>query len=183
MSRHSARRAFPFPPVAVDIKTLFALRRWLAGLLIGCGVQFHDLDDVVADVMSSAYMAAAMERYRPDPAMDPHDSLKRWLYGFCWRKANRYRDVAWRRREIPHPDPSALVADEGAQTHGRLYARAALRVLATLPVEQREILAAAVDKSALIAYAHAKGWTIFTTFKRLRLARRAFSSALRRRLG
>lgn len=182
MSTHRPRKVYPFPPAAIDITTLFALRGWLASALRQLGVRTQDLNDVVADLVSSAYVAAVVGRYRPNPAIDADDSLKRWLYGFCWRKASHYHGVAWRRREIPHADPVAMVADEGAQPHDRLYARAALRVLAALPVEQREILVAATDRSTLIAYAHAKGWKPFTTFKRLRRARRAFTRAIRRRL-
>ena len=176
------RRDRGHPAVAVDIKTLFALRRWIAGVLIHCGVHVQDLDDVVSDLVSSAYMAATVGRYRPDPAIDPQVSLKCWLRGFCWRKASRYLHVSWRRREIPHPDPLTLVGDEGVQPLGRLYARAALRVLANLPVEQREILSATVNHSTLIAYAQMKGWKSFTGSVRLRRARRAFARFLRRKL-
>lgn len=170
------------PAVAVDIKTLFALRRWIAGVLIRRGVHVQDLDDVVSDLVSSAYIAAAVGRYRPDPAIDPDVSLKCWLRGFCRRKASRYHHVAWRRREFPHPNPLALVGDEGVQPLERLYARVALRVLTNLPVEQREILTAAVNHSTLVAYARAKGWKISTTCTRLRRARRAFARFLRRKL-
>jgi DNA-directed RNA polymerase specialized sigma24 family protein len=170
------------PAVAVDIKTLFAMRRWIAGVLFRCGVHVQDLDDVVSDLVSSAYIAAAVGRYRPDPAIDPDVSLKCWLRGLCRRKARKYLDVAWRRREIPHSNPSALVRDEGVQPLGRFYARAALGVLADLPMEQREILTAVVNHPSLVAYARTKAWKISTTCTRLRRARRAFARSLRRKL-
>lgn len=179
MSKHTPRKVHPFPSAAVDVKTLFALRGWLASVLVQLGVRAQDLDDVVSDLVSSAYIAAVVGRYRPDPAKDACNSLKSWLYGFCWRKASHYHGVAWRRREIPHADPAI---DEGTQPHDQLDARAALRLIAALPAEQRELLVAAADRSTLVDYARAKGWTRFTTFKRLRRARRAFIRGLRRRL-
>jgi DNA-directed RNA polymerase specialized sigma24 family protein len=182
MSKRTPRKTYPFPAVTVDIKTLFALRTWLSMVLMRLGVQAQDVDDVVFDVMTSAHMTAAVGRYRPSPALPANDCLKSWLYGFCWRRAIRYHGVAWRRMEIPYADVRVMVADEGVDAHARLDARAALRVLATLSPEQREILIAVADGATLTAYRRRKRWGLPTMHRRLQRARRAYIQALRRRL-
>lgn len=171
-----------FPPVYPSIEVLNAKRAWLCSVVQLYFVRLRDAADIAAEVILAAYLASQEGLYRPDPQVNPWASLDKWLYTIAYRKGISWTRLAVNRREIPVEEPWALVSHGTVDPEPRITARAILRTFASLPADQREILAMAVDAEALTAYACLKGWLVPTTYTRRRYARREFAKALRKRL-
>lgn len=84
---------------------------YIRGLLRGMRIPEQDQDDVVQDVIATAWHRVSEGRFQPDPKLKLEASIRMWLYGITWRHVSHYRERAHRWREMPAGDPfGAFVA-------------------------------------------------------------------------
>ncbi len=139
------------------------------------GVREADLEDVTHDVFLVVFKK--LDRY------DPARPLRPWLFGFAFRMASDYRDLARHRFEVAvegaerHDDePNAL--EHALRNEALEHARVAL---ATLELERRAVfILHELDECPMPEVARALGIPLNTAYSRLRLARADLASALRR---
>ena len=137
------------------------------------GVNGPDADDLAQEVFLVMWRHwAAYDRQRP---------LRPWLAGIASRVAYNYRHRVSREmpgRLVDPPDPAPGPEDRMASASARSLV---LRVLAALPAKQRALITAYdLDGVPMREIAAALGVPVFTAHTRLRAARRAFASAVRR---
>ncbi|AKT43197.1 RNA polymerase sigma factor [Chondromyces crocatus] len=203
--------ASPQVPLIPSFEQLYAASLpFLRQSLRWLGVEKHDLDDVLQEVMLATYRA--LPRFDPSRGLITDDSrsdmepkqlmeaqqapagsvlnapLKRWLFGIAWRQASHYRERAYRRREVvvgagsswPVPTP-----DDGLNSEQLLANEQRAELVSVLldRLEQNR-------KTVLIMYdlleipvdeiAHELQWSEGTVRTRLRLARQDFRTAVKR---
>jgi RNA polymerase sigma-70 factor (ECF subfamily) len=147
---------------------------FIRSVLRGLGVRAVDIDDVIQDVMLGAWISSQAGRYRPDPARDPTDALKRWLFGVCRFHCTHYHERAFRRREVPVDDPWAATGEERVDpghVGERIDAAKALMAIAAMPVWAREVLVLAALGHGGTEIAALLRIPLGTAGSRLRLAR------------
>lgn len=140
------------------------------------GVPDADLEDVTHDLF------IAVQRKLPD--RDPARPVRPWLFGFAYRVASDYRKSGRVRRELL--DDVAEVADPTPPADEQLAAREAhaliLAALEALTLEARAVFVMHdLDGCSMPEIAEALGEGLNTLYSRLRLARRRFTDAVRRR--
>lgn len=139
------------------------------------GVHDRDLEDVAHDVFLA--VLRKLEHY------DPTRPLRPWLFGFAFRFASDYRELARHRYEVTHdghepPDhgPSAL---DGAIQSEAL--RVANRALGELELGRRAVfILHELDECTMPEVAEALRIPLNTAYSRLRLARADLGAAVRR---
>jgi len=139
------------------------------------GVREADLEDVTHDVFLAVF--------RKLGEFDAARPLRPWLFGFAFRKASDYRELARHRFEVvsdnverPDARPSAL--DHAMQSEALVAARAAL---ATLELGRRAVfILHELDDCPMPEVACALGIPLNTAYSRLRLARAELALAVRR---
>jgi RNA polymerase sigma-70 factor (ECF subfamily) len=139
------------------------------------GVRTSDLEDVTHDVFLA--VSRKLEQF------DPNRPLRPWLFGFAFRIASDYRDLARHRLELvadaveaQDAAPSAL--DGALQSEALLLARAALD---GLELGRRAVFMLHVlDDCPMPEVARALGLPLNTAYSRLRLARADLAVAVRR---
>ncbi len=138
------------------------------------GVQTRDLEDVVHDVFVAAH--------RHFESYDPSRPIKPWLFGFAYRTAADYRQLA-RHRQVQQPDGFDLV-DMGNLPDEQLAQKQAqarfAKALDALDLERRAVFVMHdVNGHSMPEIAEALGVPLNTGYSRLRLARRDLEAALR----
>ena len=151
-----------------------AIRRWLARL----GVPESDLDDVVAEVVASAWASIVRGTFKPDPGLAPKAALQKWIWGVTWRQGSTFLNRAYRRRELVYaevPD-SRTTTEEPA-----ILARDELALLCGIPLKRRAVLLAHAMGCSIPEIAAALGIPVATGWSLLRLARADLLEILKRR--
>jgi DNA-directed RNA polymerase specialized sigma24 family protein len=166
-------------PVSPDLLRVLAERQLLRAVLRRSGVAPEDLDDAVQQCVVAAWEAGRAGRYCPDPARAPDDALRIWLSAVAVRTASRFRDKAYRRREVPTavvPEASAL-----PRVDIQVYLSESVRALSELRRELWEVLVLVGLGWVMAEIAEVLGIPEGTVATRLRLGRRALGRALRLR--
>jgi RNA polymerase sigma-70 factor (ECF subfamily) len=139
------------------------------------GVSTHDLEDVTHDVFVHVYKQ--LDRY------DPRRPLRPWLFGFAYRIASDYRQLARHRVEalqerIEIVDPSPSAVDRIATCEALALAKAALEML---EVDRRAVfLLHEVEGYPVPEISEALQIPLNTAYSRLRLARDDFAKNAQR---
>jgi RNA polymerase sigma-70 factor (ECF subfamily) len=148
---------------------------YVAASLARLGIGSADRDDLVSEVFVRVHRAFG--------SYDPARPVRPWLFGFAARVASEHRRLARHRREVvtdaierasggPAPDQE-IERDESR----RLVAEA----LDTLDMDQRAVFVLhELDDTPIPEIARALGIPEGTAYSRLRAARSAFASAVRR---
>ncbi|HEY3499385.1 MAG TPA: sigma-70 family RNA polymerase sigma factor [Polyangiaceae bacterium] len=139
------------------------------------GVQRADVEDVTHDVFVA--VLRKLDQY------DPERPLRPWLFGFAFRVASDYRELARHRFEHASDDgeledgrPSAL---DNAMQHQELGL--AKRALTALELGRRAVfILHELDACPMPEVARALGIPLNTAYSRLRLARADLAAAARR---
>lgn len=173
VSALSELRASEPPP---DFQAIFATEfDYVWHTLRRLGVRDADLEDVTHDVFLTLFRK--LDQY------DPARPLRPWIFGFAFRVASDYRDLARHRREVP--ELAVERRDEGPNALDRTLQAEALAlardVLATLELDRRAVfILHELDECPMPEVAEALGISINTAYGRLRLARAELASAARR---
>jgi len=108
-----------------------------------------------------------------------------WLFAFCHNAASNYRQQARHRREAPSedaPDPPDSAKGAEARVAAREESARVAEILDALDLDRRAVLVSHdMDEIAMPDVADALGIPLNTAYSRLRLARRDFLAAARRR--
>jgi len=139
------------------------------------GVRERDLEDVTHDV----FVAVLRKLTEYDPARP----LRPWLFGFAFRFASDYRDLARHRHEVTDdghepldPSPSAL---DGVLLNEAVSV--ARRALGELELGRRAVfILHELDECPMPEVAAALGIPLNTAYSRLRLARADLAATVRR---
>lgn len=172
------------PARVLSITEIVAQEPFIRSVLRGLGVRATDVDDVTQDVVLGAWTSAQARRYRPDPAREPLDALRRWLFGVCRFHCTHYHERAFRRREVPVDDPWAATGEERVDpghVGERIDAAEALMAIVGMPLWAREVLVLAALGHGGAEIADILGIPLGTAGSRLRLARARLARKLRRR--
>ncbi|HEY4013306.1 MAG TPA: RNA polymerase sigma factor [Polyangiaceae bacterium] len=139
------------------------------------GVDARELEDVAQDVFVSVYRRLdSYDRARP---------LRPWLFAFAFRCAADWRRLARHRIEVltdceKRPSASPAADDVVAHAEERVLVQHALDAV---PVARRAVLVLHdFDEVPMKQIARALSIPLFTTYSRLRVARREFGEAVRR---
>lgn len=138
------------------------------------GVQARDLEDVVHDVFVAAH--------RHFSSYDSTRPIKPWLFGFAYRTASDYRQLA-RHRQVPQPEGFDVV-DVGNLPDEQLAQKQAqerfAKALDALDLDRRAVFVMHdINGHSMPEVADALGVPLNTGYSRLRLARRDLEAALR----
>jgi RNA polymerase sigma-70 factor, ECF subfamily len=166
----------PEPLPAPDFPALFAAHFdyvWYA--LRRLGVRHADLEDVTHDVFVAVY--------RKLPEFDSARPLRPWLFGFAFRHASDYRQLARHRydhsasaEERGDPHPSAL--ERAIQNEALRVAQAALE---SLELGRRAVfILHELDDCPMPEVARTLEIPLNTAYSRLRLARAELADRARR---
>lgn len=172
------------PPARPSIAALVAEQPFIMDTLIACGVPARDRADVAQMAILGAWKSIEAGRYRPDPAADAREALRIWLHGIAWRQASHYRESAYVRREIPHPEPLGLLHHiAGPSLEAQIRARAEIQTFLAvwrLPFWVREVLVLAAIGHGITEIARMLRLSTGAAASRLRRARHLLSRALKR---
>jgi RNA polymerase sigma-70 factor (ECF subfamily) len=139
------------------------------------GVHPRDLDDVAQDVF--------VRVFRRIDECDPQRPIRPWLFAFAFRIASDWRRLARHRVEVLGVDGEAA-APQGCADE--LLARAeevelVLRALDAIEIGRRAVfILYELDGCPMKDIAASLGIPLFTGYSRLRLARKEFTTAVRR---
>jgi RNA polymerase sigma-70 factor (ECF subfamily) len=168
----------PAADLAADVRAIYEehgdfVWRSLARL----GVRAADLRDMAQEVFVVVHRRLG-ER-------DGTSAMTTWLFGICLRVASAYRRRAFRRYEdlVEHlPDAPAHDAVDPEEEATTRQARARLaQILDELDLEQRAVFVMfEVDEVPCHEIAAMLGCPLGTVYSRLRAARKAFETALKR---
>lgn len=145
------------------------------------GVADRDLEDLAHDVFVAFYRGLA--------SFEPGRPVKPWLFGICFRVASDHRRRARHRFEVGGdvgPDgTSREFADAGPLPDEQMSRaqdrRLILGALAALDLDRRAVFVMhELDGFSMPEIAAALSAPLNTCYSRLRLAREAFASAVRR---
>ncbi|HWP06936.1 MAG TPA: sigma-70 family RNA polymerase sigma factor [Polyangiaceae bacterium] len=171
-----AEQAIPEAPICPAFQEIFrdhlgyvwhALRR--------LGVHDRDLEDVAHDVFLA--VLKKLDQY------DTRRPLRPWLFGFAFRFASDYRDLARHRYEVTHdghepPDHGPSALDDAIQSEAL---RVAQRALGELELGRRAVfILHELDECTMPEVAEALGIPLNTAYSRLRLARADLATQVRR---
>jgi RNA polymerase sigma-70 factor (ECF subfamily) len=139
------------------------------------GVRERDVEDLTHDTFLRVH--GRLLDY------DPSRPLRPWLFAFAFRVACDYRRLARHRfevlddgRDVPHPGPAP--DEEASLREGQ---RLMLRALEEIDLDQRAVFVLhVIDEHSIPDVAAALAIPVNTAYSRLRLAREAFSVAVRR---
>lgn len=159
-----------------SVNEIIALQPWIEAKIRRCGVGEADVPDVRQEVLLAAHLAIQAGDYRPDPAQDPADALKAWIFGFCWRIASHHRQAAWVRREIP----SGLDRSVAVDPRQRLEARSDLLALRHLGRTDRAMLIARADRDPITQLASERGMPRLLAARRIRRSRSIVDAIIRK---
>jgi RNA polymerase sigma-70 factor (ECF subfamily) len=166
----------PAAPGELDFPAVFAAHfDYVWNTLRRLGVHRADVEDVTHDVFLA--LLRKFDQYEPGRPLRP------WVFGFAFRIASDYRDLARHRferssgdAEIEDAQPSAL--DQAVQ-HQEL--RLAKKALATLELGRRAVyILYELDECPMPEVARVLGIPLNTAYSRLRLARADLAVAARR---
>ncbi len=173
MSEAPQPKAEPMP-ATVGFEELYArtfdiVWRTLARL----GVPVPSLDDACQEVF--------LVVHRRIPQFQGRSTLKTWVVGIAIRVAADHRRAAVRKpapaqldERLPDPSLTPLEHASAEQERALVY-----RLFSLLPDEQREVLVLTqMEQLTAPEISEALGVNLNTVYSRLRLARRAFDSAL-----
>ena len=140
------------------------------------GVRARDLEDLTHDV----FVACARAWHRYDPARP----LRPWLHGIAFRVASDHRRRGRIANEVPVGEvlatvggPTAVDAVEASERRSLI-----LDCLKVLSDDQRHVFVRhELEDEPVVDIARALGIAENTAYSRLRLARRKFTEAVRRR--
>jgi len=168
----SRQDAAPPPGIAEVYEAHF---QYVWRCLRGLGVAEAQLDDAVQDVFMVVHRRLA--------EFDGQARLTTWLYEIALRISRRYRSRAAKEaeRQDPHeplPEESAAI-EVGVDRHRQLaLARAALEAL---PIAKREVFVlACIEQRSAPEIAGLIGIPTNTVYSRIRAAKQAFATELRR---
>lgn len=139
------------------------------------GVRASDLEDVAHDVFVTVHRKLGdYDAFRP---------IRPWLFGIAFRVASDYRRSSRVQREIfdgelevQDPGPAADERLESTEAH-----RLVMAALDTINLDQRAVfILHELDGQSIPEVAAALGAPLNTIYSRLRLARKAFASAVAR---
>ena len=153
-----------------------AIRRWL---------EYHrvpeiDRDDLVSEIVSTAWWSVQLGNFKPDPERDEQASLAAWIRGITWRHVSTYRGRAHRRHEqLFDPADMPDTADRGPLA--MIIACDELKILREVKPSRRKVLVAFGQGHGIPEIAEALAIPVATAWSRLRLARLDLLAALRRR--
>jgi len=139
------------------------------------GVHDRDLEDVAHDV----FLAVFKKLHQYDAARP----LRPWLFGFAFRFASDYRDLARHRYEVTHdghepPDPGPTALESVIQGEALELAN---RALGELELGRRAVfILHELDECSMPEVAEALGIPLNTAYSRLRLARADLAASVRR---
>jgi RNA polymerase sigma-70 factor (ECF subfamily) len=139
------------------------------------GVSARDLDDVAQDVF--------VHVFRRIDDYDPTRPIRPWLFAFAFRSASDWRRLARHRVEVLGPSREAAAPQGRAD---ELLARAedvdlAMRALDMIEIGRRAVfILYELDGCPMKDIADSLGIPLFTGYSRLRLARKDFTTAVRR---
>ena len=140
------------------------------------GVRPRDLEDLTHDVFVAC--ARSWDRY------DPERPLRPWLHGIAFRVASDHRRRAGISREVPVPEVLGAVSEPGAldALEASERRRLVLDGLEVLSDDQRLVFVRhELDGESVVEIARSLNIPENTAYSRLRLARRRFTEAVRRR--
>jgi RNA polymerase sigma-70 factor (ECF subfamily) len=140
------------------------------------GVPIAALDDAAQEVFVIAF--------RRQGEFEGRSSVKTWLFGIAWNRAKQLARGARRRPEEALPElplPAAGLDQEQAAIRAEAL-RFAYAVLDELTPERRAVLVMAeVEEMSAPEIAEVLTLPLNTVYSRIRLARRDFEAALKRR--
>jgi RNA polymerase sigma-70 factor (ECF subfamily) len=166
----------PEPPPRPEFPVIFREHLgYLWHALRRLGVRERDLEDVTHEVFMA--VLKKLDRY------DTTRPLRPWLFGFAFRLASDYRDLARHRYEVTgeghepaFEGPSAL---DGVLTNEALAV--ARRALSELELGRRAVfILHELDECPMPEVAEALGIPLNTAYSRLRLARADLAATVRR---
>lgn len=161
---------------APDFRALFAAHfDYVWHALRRLGVRDAELEDVTHDVFLAVFRK--LDRFEPGRPLKP------WLFGFAFRMASDYRDLARNRLEVTgeSAEPKDEKPDALAHVMQRQGVELALGVLGTITLERRAVfILHELDECPMPEVAEALGIPLNTAYSRLRLARADLAAAARR---
>ena len=184
--RRRADVAHTRPAVYLDEAPILRLAPFVRAVLRAQGVPARDREDVCQEIMAAAWVGVRDGRFRPPEAQPIGEALQAWLFGITWRQASHYREKAWRRREVPVPDPYGLTAAAPWVPHvpapdSRVAAREILGALDEIPVRMREVLLLRyLEGFDTTEIAEILGIPVPTVSTRIRYGMRRFTTAVQR---
>lgn len=154
----------------------------MVAMLRKLGVSSADVDDVAQEVLCGAWRSIQAGAFRPSSGKPFQEAFLSWLRGVAWRHASHHRQSAWQRRARPTADVSEYPDEGMALQEARVAACEDLQALVGIPGWARQVLMLHCGEGrGPSEIARAQGCSINTARNRLRLARRHFVRALRRR--
>lgn len=128
----------------LDEDQIVAQAPFVRAVLAWMGIPGQDREDLVQEVLASAWRKMTEGGFKVDPCVLTEDSLRSWLYGITWRQVSHYRGKAHRRREVLCADPTehehALPPVHVPAPDGPYVAREVLAALDRIPAKYREAL-------------------------------------------
>jgi RNA polymerase sigma-70 factor, ECF subfamily len=162
--------------VPIDFRTLFESEfRFVVRTLRYLGIRYNDVSDVAHDVFLHVFRHLA--------EYDPTRPIRPWLFGFAYRIARDFRQLARHRHEsgfgtTDTMDPSPMAEDILIHSES---VDLALSVLDQLGEDDRIIFVAHyLDELPVPEVAIALGLPLNTAYTRLRRARVSFEASARR---
>jgi len=175
-----ARLVLPQAPVDTAVRPEFralfeAEFAYVWRALRRLGVRAADAEDVTHDVFLKIHHKLG--------AYDPTRPLRPWLFGFAFRFASDYRDLARHRFEVLADvgEPQAGTPDALDRALQNEAIEQARKALAAIELERRAVfILHELDEYSIPEVAHALGIPVNTAYSRLRLARADLARAVRR---
>jgi RNA polymerase sigma-70 factor (ECF subfamily) len=151
--------------------------RYVWNTLRYLGVRPADVQDVGQEVFLTVH--------RKLSAGEVPRSTRSWLFSLCYHAASNYRQLARHRREAPDDGvPEAADSARDAEAHLAAHQESSrvAEVLDALDLDRRTVLVSHdMDEIPMPEIAEALGIPLNTAYSRLRLARRDFLAAARRK--
>jgi RNA polymerase sigma-70 factor (ECF subfamily) len=151
--------------------------RYVWNTLRYLGVRPADVQDVGQEVFLTVHKKLS--------AGEIPRSTRSWLFALCYHAASNYRQLARHRREAPTDEaPDAADSAKDIEAHLAKHQESArvAAVLDALDLDRRTVLVSHdMDEIPMPEIAEALGIPLNTAYSRLRLARRDFATAARRK--
>ena len=151
--------------------------RYVWNTLRYLGVRPADVQDIGQEVFLTVHRKLA--------AGEIPRSTRSWLFALCHNAASNYRQLARHRREAPTdqaPDRADSAKDIEAHLARHQESARVAEVLDALDLDRRTVLVSHdMDEIPMPEIAEAIGIPLNTAYSRLRLARRDFAAAARRK--
>ena len=132
---------------------------------------------MTVETLAAAWESITRGLYQPLPDAKLRSTLRAWLQGIAWRRANTFFGRTYQRREV---SVEQVPEDSAASTEGALLARDELSLLDGIAPERRAVLLAHASWCGVGEIAEVMGVCENTVWSRLRQGRLDLLAAMRR---